>query len=118
MKENNMSQSGAGVESHAEKPEKASKVLIILCVLLVCVNTMVSLALVDIPDQVPLTNEAKGRIAGDISASVILPLLVVGVFQIRQRFRNWKSRVKIVFWTSLVIFVARMGDIASLGSAS
>ena len=64
---------------------------------------------------------SDGAAGADVSYSIgyitgqtlLLPLLVVGLFQIGKRFRNPRSQTKILFWTSLLVFVSLIGTLAS-----
>ena len=95
------------------KPKKTGRILIILSIFLILVNCLLTPVLMDIPSQEPLTNEAQGHIVGAVLANVMIPFLVVALFQIGKRFRNTNSRVKVFFWTSFVILLSKFGTMLS-----
>ncbi len=49
---------------------------------------------------------------GASTAQFVMPVIVALLFSISARFRNARSRTKIVFWTSVVVL---LGTIGSLG---
>jgi hypothetical protein len=58
------------------------------------------------------------RLTGNISASLgaataqfVIPAIVAVLFSINRRFRNARSRTKVVFWTSVVIFLGTLGNL-------
>lgn len=49
---------------------------------------------------------------GAATAQFVIPVIVALLFSISHRFRNARSRTKIVFWTSVVVFLAALGSLA------
>lgn len=47
------------------------------------------------------------EMVGYLLGVVLVPLIVVGIFQLFKKFRNFSSRIKIFFWVSLIIFVEK-----------
>ena len=43
-----------------------------------------------------------------------IPLLLIGIFSIFKDSRNWKSRFRITFYTSLILFVGLFGNLLSM----
>jgi len=54
------------------------------------------------------------QMVGYILSVVLLPIIVVGIFQIFKKFRNSPSRVKVFFWVSLFIFVSKVATFLKL----
>ena len=54
------------------------------------------------------------QMVGYILSVVLLPIIVVGIFQIFKKFRNSRSRVKVFFWVSLFIFVSKVASFLKL----
>jgi membrane protease YdiL (CAAX protease family) len=48
---------------------------------------------------------------GSGMSAVIIPGAVALIFSIGKRFRNSRSRTRIVFWTSILIFFSTLGNL-------
>jgi hypothetical protein len=58
------------------------------------------------------------RNSGNVSAAIggamsqlIFPVLVALLFSISKRFRNPRSRTKVVLWTSVLVFLTTLGSL-------
>lgn len=51
---------------------------------------------------------------GDLIGSIILPLLVVLVFQVGDRFRNTDSRLKVFIYAQVLFFICQIYAIARM----
>lgn len=59
------------------------------------------------------TMRAGGNVSealGAATSQLVLPVIVTVLFSISQRFRNARSRTKIVLWTSVLILLAALGN--------
>lgn len=43
---------------------------------------------------------------GAATANILMPILIALLFSISPRFRNTRSRTKVILWTSVVIFIS------------
>lgn len=94
-----------------EAKPKASKFLIFLSILFVLVNAFFTMALLRYP--IDMNSSARmGYMTGSVLSVIILPLLVVLIFQIGKRFRNSRSRVRIFFWMSVLILLSKLSKLA------
>ena len=46
-----------------------------------------------------------GRVVGSVFGAIALPMIILGLFQIGARFRFLRSRLRILFWSSLIFLV-------------
>jgi hypothetical protein len=61
---------------------------------------------------------AKGmRVSGNVSAALgaasaqlVFPVLLALLFSFSKKFRNARSRTKVVLWTSIIVLVAAIGN--------
>jgi len=93
-----------------EKPKKASKILIALSVILYAINCLLSYAATDF-SNIKGSAELNGTIIAQMTINLLMPLFIVGLFQLRSAFRNFRSIVKIFFWASLVLLFLNVGKI-------
>lgn len=84
---------------------------VVLSFLIVPLNALITLASSTLLDGD--TAQARGRLVGVLAGVVILPLVVVAVFSISEKFRNSRSRWKIFFWASFAAFVAQLSKFMS-----
>ena len=91
-----------------EKPKKASKILIALSVILYAINCLLSFAATDI-SNIRGSAELNATIIALMIVNLLMPLFIVGLFQLRRAFRNFRSIVKIFFWASLVLLLLNFG---------
>ena len=92
--------------SNATKP-KPGLPLLIGTTLLVLLNMGLGFA---------LTMRQSGNVSealGAATSQLVIPVVVTLLFSISPRFRNPRSRTKIVLWTSLIVFLATVGNLAS-----
>lgn len=57
---------------------------------------------------------ATGNISqslGAATAQFVIPVIVAVLFSLTKRFRNARSRTKVVLWTSVVVFLATLGSL-------
>ena len=76
-----------------------------LSIVLVLLNA--NLSWIEASKRALPTSEMVGYMIG----VVLLPLIIVGIFQIFRKFRNSQSRVKIFFWVSLFIFISKVATL-------
>lgn len=84
------------VTTHSENP---SIWFMILTFLLFCLNIYLS-SLV-----------TEGSISYSLGQVLLFPLFMVGIFSFFKESRNWRSRVKIFFYTSLVVLFSLFGNL-------
>jgi hypothetical protein len=48
---------------------------------------------------------------GSAAGPLIFPLLIALLFSIGRRFRNQRSRTRVVFWTSVVILLSSLAQL-------
>lgn len=108
---NNPYQSPESTADEVEKlkPTKPGIVLIIFTFIIVCVN--IFLCLVVAPSQGAEGSYAMGYIVGRV---FIFPVIIVALFQIGKRFRNFRSQTKIFFWSSFLVFLSLLGNMSSI----
>ncbi|WP_193162456.1 hypothetical protein [Microbulbifer hainanensis] len=95
------------------EPKKRSKLLIAFSILLVVINGFLTVPLIRIPEALPQAS-AQGYVIGQLSSVILIPFLIVGLFQIGKGFRNPASRVKVFFWASVVILLSKFGNLLTL----
>ena len=99
----------SNVEKRSTDQRKPGIILILFTVLLILLNALISFTIA--ADRA----EGMAYIQGYLFSRVLLfPLLAVGLFQLGKRFRNARSRTKIFFWTSVVVLLSLLGNLASL----
>ena len=54
---------------------------------------------------------AEGSISFILGQTLLFPLLIVGIFSLFKESRNWKSRVKAFFYTSLIVSFSLFGNL-------
>ena len=91
-----------------EKPIKASKILIALSVILYAINCLLSFATTDFSNMKG-SAEVNVTITGLLIINLLVPLFIVGLFQLSRAFRNFRSIVKIFFWASLILMFLNFG---------
>lgn len=55
----------------------------------------------------------EGSFYGYLAAPISVPIIIVLIFQIGCRYRNWGSQIKIFFWVSIFFFLGALGNISS-----
>ena len=94
-----------------EKSKKTSKKLLIsLSVILYAINCLLSFTATDISKMAGQA-ELYGTISGLLILNLLIPLFIVGLFQLHKAFRNFRSIVKIFLWASLVLLFLNFGKI-------
>ncbi len=58
----------------------------------------------------------KGSIAYVLGSVFVLPLILMGVFALFKSSRNIRSMFKIMFFTSLIIFLSLIGNLLAIVS--
>lgn len=63
--------------------------------------------------DLPSTSSVTGEVGAVIGRVVLFPLLIVGLMQIGPNFRNQASRMKVFFWSSLVVTLTLVARIVT-----
>jgi hypothetical protein len=82
---------------------KPGIVLLVCTTLLVLLNMWLAFA-----KDMRATKDVSGSL-GAATAQLVIPVIVATLFSIGKRFRDSRSRTKVVLWTSLVLLVAALG---------
>jgi hypothetical protein len=53
----------------------------------------------------------QGSISFMLGKVFFLPLVIIGLFSLSKKSRNWKSRFNILFYTGLIILIASLGTL-------
>ena len=85
-------------------PIKPGPVLLVGTTLVVLLNMWLAFA-----KEMRATQNISGSL-GSATAQLAIPVIVAVLFSTSKRFRNARSRTKIVLWTSLVVFLAALGN--------
>jgi len=56
---------------------------------------------------------AHGSIMFIIGQVFIFPLLVISLMSLSKKYRNWNSRIKTIFFTSVIILLSLFGNLLS-----
>ena len=91
-----------------KKPKKTSIILLSsLCIILYAINSFLSFLTIDISNikgSAAIQQAALfGAISAQLTINLVVPLFLVGLFQLHKAFRNFRSIVKIFLWASLVL---------------
>ena len=89
-----------------EKSKRINLPLLIVAVVLMLVNMRIGF----VKSFRASHNFAES--SGAATFSLIFPLIVASLFSVGKRFRNPASWTKIVFWTSLLILLSALGNLA------
>ena len=88
--------------SFGEKGSKLSSIVLMLMLVILTVNLVAGYALGK--------NVTDGSVLGgstfSITRAIIIPLIIVGVFQIGKKYRNVMSRAKIFLFSSLFVLIS------------
>ena len=98
-----------------EKPKKTSKILLSsLSVILYAINCFLSFLTTDFSN---IRGQAAfyGTISGLLIINLVVPLFIVGLFQLHKAFRNFRSIVKIFLWASLILLLLNLVKIFQQG---
>ena len=86
-------------KEEASDNKNPSLLLVILTLLLLCLNIFLSFII------------AKGSIGFVLGQVLFFPLLIVGIFSLFKESRNWKSRVKVFYYTSWIVLFSLFGNL-------
>lgn len=102
------------LEVGVPSPRKPSLILMALSAILILINAFFVFLLLDVNIESSSSAYYAGYIVGQLLGVVLLPVIVAGLFQMGKNFRNWASRIKIFFWTSIVILISKIGSLLSM----
>lgn len=91
--------------------KKASVALIALSIILVLINGFLTLVMMDV-------RHTASHAIGQLLSVILIPLIVIALFQIGRGFRNNASQVKVFFWTSVIILISRFANLLSMVPAT
>ena len=88
---------------------KPGIILLIICGLIFAVNLFLSVILAPITEGG--ASYAIGHIVG---GTIIMPVFIVGLFQIGKKYRNNRSRVKMFTWLSVIVLISHLGNMMAI----
>lgn len=87
-------------ENKVTEDSKPNIIFAIITILIIFVNIYLAFAI------------GQGSIGFILGKVFALPLIIIGLFSLSQKSRNWKSRFNILFYTGLIILIGTLGSLA------
>lgn len=60
---------------------------------------------------------SQGSVGYIIGNVYIIPILMLGIFSLFKNSRNWKSRTRVIFYSSIFVLIASFGNFISFTQA-
>jgi NADH:ubiquinone oxidoreductase subunit 6 (subunit J) len=86
-------------ESEVTETSKPNKIFAVITILIISINTYLAFIM------------SQGSIGFILGKVFFLPLLIIGLFSLSKKSRNWRSRFNILFYTGLIILISSFGSL-------
>jgi hypothetical protein len=91
-------------ENNTTEHSKPNIIFAIITIMIVLLNTFLSFS---------ITGASIAYIFGKV---YFLPLAFIVIFSLSKKYRNWKSRFNVLFYTSLIVLIGLVGSIFNRAS--
>jgi len=91
-------------EKNTTEHSKPNVIFAIITILIILLNTFLAFS---------ITGASIAYIVGKI---YFFPLAFIGIFSLSKKYRNWKSRFNVLFYTSLIVLIGLLGSILNHAS--